>query len=219
MTANRKSAGERIYEAAKVCGVPEGLRSSELNAWPEKKIRWSIAGALPSVSDADLKACYEYAWNLWAAVCGIEPEYASNNKTAHVLLTSANLGGPYGVLADSYLAPENQKANDGFQAIQRYDTSEPWFAKVAAVPRNRISLPIVMCHELGHAIGLGHIADGNLLQPSYDPSLDRPQSGDIAEAVKRYGPPKESNKGKFNELWRKSFGSVGTLVIGWEDAA
>ena len=207
--------GDDLYQAAKFCGVPEGLRTSELNAWPEKRIRWSIAGALPGVSDADLKTCYEHAWSLWAAVCGIEPEYASNHKTAHVLLTTANLGGPLGVLADSYLAPENLDKNDGFTAIQRYDTSEPWHAKVTPPGARKISLPIVMCHELGHAIGLGHIAEGNLLQPSYDARIDRPQAGDIAEAVKRYGKPKETPSVKFKELFRWPL-SESDLVIGLE---
>ncbi len=212
-----KAFGDEIYQAAKVCGVPDSLRTSELNAWPEKKIRWALAGALPNVSDADLKTCYEHAWGLWSSVCGIEPEYASNYKTAHVLLTTANLGGPMGVLADSHVVPEGLPDNDALQAIQRYDTTEPWHAKLTAPPSRKISLPVVMCHELGHAIGLSHIADGNLLQPSYDPRIDRPQAGDIAEAVKRYGKPKEAAGKKFTELFRKSFASLGTLVVGWEE--
>lgn len=215
-TGEAGSIGEAIESQSRICGVPDSLRTSELNAWPEKKVTWSIAGSLPQVPAESLKECYQYAWSLWAAVCGIEPEYASNHKTAHVLLTAANLGGPMGVLADSYLAPEGVKRNDDFQAIQRYDTNEPWHAEVTPPPLRKISLPIVMCHEIGHAIGLGHIAEGNLLQPSYDPRVDRPMPGDIAEAQRRYGKPKQTAGKKFSEWFRYPIGA-GAVVLGFEE--
>lgn len=210
-----KSAGETIYEAARICGVPDSLRTSELNAWPEKKVKWAIAGALPGVSDADLKDCYAHAWGLWASICGIEPEHATNYKTAHVILTAKNLGGKLGVLADSHVVPEGLPNNDALDVVQRYDTSEDWYAKITAPPQRKISLPTVMTHEIGHAIGISHIEDGNLLQPSYDPRIDRPQAGDIREAVKRYGEPKTEAKVKFIEWFRYSLG-IGDLVLGLE---
>lgn len=215
MVAKGKSAGEQIYEAARICGVPDSLRTSELNAWPEKRIKWALAGSLPEIPEKDVKDCYAHAWSLWASICGIEPEYASNYKTAHVILTAANLGGPLGVLADSYVVPDNLKSNESFDAIQRYDISEDWHAKTTPPPLRKISLPIVMCHEIGHAIGISHIADGNLLQPSYDPRVDRPQAGDIAEAVKRYGKPKETNAKKFSE-WFRIATAIGDVVLGLE---
>jgi hypothetical protein len=45
----------------------------------------------------------------------------------------------------------------------------------------------VICHELGHALGLPHLNAGNLMAPYYDPDVTAPQKGDIEEIVKLYG--------------------------------
>ena len=44
--------------------------------------------------------------------------------------------------------------------------------------------------ELGHAIGISHIGPGNLMAPTYSSTINKPQSGDIQEAIARYGPPR-----------------------------
>lgn len=88
-----------------------------------------------------------------------------------------------GVLAQSELA----NGRDG-RKTQQYDSTERWV--VSDRPANaQIDLARVACHELGHFIGIPHIAAGNLLQPTYDVRIRGPQGGDIAEARARYGPP------------------------------
>jgi len=45
----------------------------------------------------------------------------------------------------------------------------------------------VICHELGHALGLAHLNFGALMAPYYDPNVSKPQAEDIEEISKLYG--------------------------------
>jgi hypothetical protein len=93
------------------------------------------------------------------------------------------MDGQNGVLAESQLA----NGQSG-QKWQRYDSGERWVN--AERPNNfEIDLARVACHEIGHFIGIPHISQGNLLQPTYDVRIRKPQAGDIREAQARYGKP------------------------------
>ena len=184
-TAERpNSAGE--YVQPLFCAQPAiAPFRDRICKWPDANVTWHAAGALNGIGAADFKAAAEEAFGYWAAVCGIRPAYTANDRTANILMHSANLGGPGGTLADSML-PCGLTANNK-QMEQRYD-GENW-AIGETVPNGKIDLVRVICHELGHAIGSDHISAGNLLAPTYNPRVRRPQSGDVAEMVKRYGPP------------------------------
>lgn len=152
--------------------------------WPDVNVTWHVDGGLPGIAPADFTAAAQEAFRRWEAVCGIKPKYTANGKTANIYMHAAHLDGGSGVLADSRL-PCGFSMQD--QAEQRYD-SERW--NIGSHVSGKIELTRVICHELGHGlIGTDHIASGNLMAPTYSASIDRPQTGDIAEAFKRYGPP------------------------------
>ena len=185
-TAERpNNAGE--YVQPLFCSQPAiAPFSDRVCKWPDPGVSWHTAGGLKGISAADFKAAAEEAWGYWAAVCGIRPNYSTNDRTANVLMHAADLGGPGGTLADSML-PCGLTANNK-QMEQRYD-GENW--QIAETPTGgKLDLVRVICHELGHALGSDHIAAGNLLAPTYNPRVRRPQAGDVAEMVKRYGPPR-----------------------------
>lgn len=192
---------KRNLFAWRLCGVPDAMGRGVCK-WPTKNVAGAMQGEMPGISASDLKAAYAWAWEQWSIVCGIKPQYSSNARTANVLMTPANLGGPYGVLADSQVPCS---ATQTSQLQQRYDTSEPWHAEPGPPARGRISLPTVACHEVGRAIGIFHIGNGvALMNPTYNPEVLTPQPADVQEANdKRYGPPDVSTPDPVpkNDVW------------------
>jgi hypothetical protein len=169
------------------CGVREHIRTANgLCKWANPKIVWHITGSLkPRISDSDMKDAFYEAFGYWAAVCGVEPSYTGNAKTANVLIATGRIDGNSGTLAWSELPCGNASQLD-----QMYDTGETFVIKENP-SRNEIDLVRVAAHEIGHVIGLPHLSDeGALLAPMYNPNVRRPQKSDIAEGVKRYGPSK-----------------------------
>lgn len=169
------------------CGVVERLDDTDrLCRWPDKRITWTVAGRLPHLSDLDQKAAFEEAWHSWAAVCGIEPLYTANSRTANVLMGAGGIDRAGGTLAWSEMPCGVVR-----QLQQKYDTQETWV--ISETPgRYEIDLVRVAAHEIGHALGIPHLTAGALMGPVYDPQIRRPQAADIREAVRRYGPPAEA---------------------------
>ncbi len=171
----------------RICGTPDAMGLDQTCKWPHTNITYSVLNTLPGVSDADFKAAAEWAMNRWDAVCGLKSEYKATLRTANVILTVADLGGPGGVLADSML-PCGASPTDTMQ--QRYDSREVWYAGLGTPTQGRISLPAVIAHELGHAIGIPHLDPNGpvgLMQPFYRPNVLDLQQPDVAQAVERYG--------------------------------
>lgn len=162
------------------CGLPD-MMSDQMCAWPQKKVTYLPRLQLPAIDEAEMLRAFDTACQQWNAVCGIQLTRVGG-KPANIVADSGtgqqnNLDGRGGTLAWSYL-PCGQNANGSLQ--QMYDTGEAWSFNM---------LVAVACHEVGHAIGLSHLTAGNLLAPYYNAAITKPQAGDIAEAVKRYGPP------------------------------
>ncbi|MCH8905829.1 MAG: matrixin family metalloprotease, partial [Candidatus Heimdallarchaeota archaeon] len=160
----------RHLMAQRICGTPDAM-SGRICKWPMKGVTWAIADSLPGVSDAAYKAAAAWATRQWNQSCGIALKYTVKNRTANLLMRVANLGGPGDSLADSQLPCG---ANSSSQILQRYDASEPWYAGAGQPPNGKISLRAVCVHELGHAIGIGHLQPGGpraIMQPYYRPDL------------------------------------------------
>lgn len=180
---------QRHMGELRFCGLRDNFTTGEQTcAWPHKKITWNITGQLPSMSAADQKEAYALAWSFWAAVCGVQPEYVSQPNTANVLMGAGKIDQPGGTLAWSEL-PCGASASS--QLKQLYGTEEPYGVfDVGEQAHGRIDLVRVACHEEGHVLGLPHASGGGqLLSPTYNAAIRKPQSWDIAEVVKRYGPP------------------------------
>jgi hypothetical protein len=169
------------------CGCPDALLRIETghDRWPDAHVTWALAGPwdLPGLSRADVEAVFGWAWSAWAGVCGVRPERVADPNAARVVIRLGTIDGPGRILAWSELADGTDRSKQ-----QRYDRSEAW--TVAESPADgRTDLARVACHEIGHALGLPHLAEGNLMQPLYDPHIRTPRAGDVDEAVRRYGPP------------------------------
>ena len=178
---------ERALYAPRFCGCPDLMvLEASNNRWPDPHIHWGLANNWPVPMDLVISAI-TWACQQWEAVCGLRFTYCETAfpvaAKSRMLIKCDRIDGQSGTLAWSELA----NGRDG-QKGQQYDSGEKWVNDER--PNNfEIDLGRVACHEIGHFIGIPHIAQGNLLQPMYDVRIRTPQAGDIREAQSRYGPP------------------------------
>lgn len=165
------------------CGLPDFNITASGGApckWLHKKITYYHDLKLPGITDDQIKEAYDIAFSQWAEVCDLEPTRVEAADQANIYARSGvgrsnGLDNRGGTLAWSEL-PCGVAEN--VQLDQMFDEAEAWSFNMAVA---------VMCHELGHALGLPHLNAGNLMAPYYDPNVTAPQKGDIKEIVKLYG--------------------------------
>jgi hypothetical protein len=163
------------------CGLPDfNLSTGETCKWPMDNITYYHEITLPGVSDAQVAEAYDIAFAQWAEVCNINPKRVASANQANIYARSGagkkqGLDNKGGTLAWSEL-PCGVAEN--VQLDQMFDEAEDWSFNMAIA---------VICHELGHALGLPHLSWGNLMAPYYDPNVTKPQAGDVEEILKLYG--------------------------------
>jgi hypothetical protein len=164
------------------CGLPDFNLTSAADPckWPMSKVTYYHDIKLPNLSDEQIKEAYDVAFSQWAEVCNLEPTRVERQEHANIYARSGvgkrnNLDARGGTLAWSEL-PCGVAEN--MQLDQMFDEAEDWSFNMAVA---------VMCHEIGHALGLAHLNAGNLMAPYYDPNCTAPRAGDIEEIVKLYG--------------------------------
>jgi hypothetical protein len=163
------------------CGLPDfNINDGTVCKWPHKNITYYTSINLPGLTESQVDQAFDTAFAQWAAVCNIEPMRVEAATKANIYSRSGvgkkhHLDDRGGTLAWSEL-PCGVESN--MQLDQMYDEAEAWSYNMAIA---------VMCHEIGHALGLPHLANGNLMAPYYDPNVTAPQKGDIKEIVALYG--------------------------------
>lgn len=164
------------------CALPdfEMREEGKICQWPMKLVTYYPSLRLPGLTPEQVIQAFDEACGQWTAVCGLSLQRVATTS-ANILAKSGTgrangLDGRGGTLAWSEL-PCNVRATD--QMNQCYDEAEAWNYRMAVA---------VICHEIGHALGLPHLPNGNLMAPYYDPKTTKPQAGDIQEMVQRYGP-------------------------------
>ncbi|MEO2046463.1 MAG: matrixin family metalloprotease [Pirellulales bacterium] len=158
-------------------------RRGQIAKWNKTHLLWFIADRLPGISIETLTAAYKEAFASWQAIAGVTFQQTASQSNADIVLLSRPIDQESGVLAEAELP-----VGDDRQLRMWLDTAESW-DQDGNVLQSEIDLVAVIAHEAGHILGIGHISEGNLLAPYYDPSIRNPQQGDIAEGLKRYGPP------------------------------
>jgi len=167
----------------KRCGLPDfGIMapSGSPCRWPMPDIAYYHDITLPGLTATQVEAAYDTAFGQWAAVCNLNPKRVERKEIANIYARSGrgkkhNLDDRGGTLAWSELPCD---VAPHIQLDQMFDEAEDWSFNMAVA---------VICHELGHALGLGHLNSGALMAPYYDPNITKPQDEDIEEMVKLYG--------------------------------
>jgi predicted Zn-dependent protease len=171
------------FDGVKICSVPDHVGNVSC-LWPFPNVAVYAEGMLGGVNMVD---AVEQALAIWNGVCGINLKMAANRSVAHIVIGRGSIDGPNGTLAWSEL-PCGFTKSQWRQLQQKYDTGEMW--TIAENPPNgKIDAVRVIAHELGHALGVQHLAMGNLMAPTYSTSIRYPQNGDIVEMLARYGKP------------------------------
>lgn len=186
---NGLSASGRVNEetahrvSRRRCGLPDfGLTSPTGSTcrWPMKEISYYHDIKLPGMTQEQIASAYDIAFGQWAEVCDINPKRVERKEVANIYARSGrgkknNLDARGGTLAWSELPCD---VASHIQLDQMFDEAEDWSFNMAVA---------VICHELGHALGLGHLNFGALMAPYYDPNVSKPQTEDIEEMTRLYG--------------------------------
>lgn len=171
------------------CNVPQHA-GTFTPKWARPEITWALLSTIPALGAKRQAELTALAWSYWSAECGIDPRQV--DSAPQVTITTArggrnNFDGPGGVLAWAFL-PGSDRWNG--PSLMSFDLEESWTDAPADRVRAGLIRYVAVCaHEIGHVLGFDHVPAGDLMQPIYSPTLERPQRGDAARARARYGPP------------------------------
>lgn len=190
----------RTILAPRFCGAKDRLSATKARwdhtNWDGKKwkdgkpvnmvLKYHVTSALPGLAKAQTDEVIAKALSSWTEVCAVVFVPVPSGSDANIDFTVTKLDKSGGVLAQCELP--YGKDTPATTLHCEHDSADLW-SDSDAPPNGRIGARHVTCHEVGHGLGLEHLASGNLLAPYYDASIFKPQAGDIAEVVLRYGPP------------------------------
>lgn len=162
------------------CGRPDienGQRA--LSRWkPGQTIRVCLAGfEVAYLNQSEMIHAYVDACQTWANVAAINFSIYVEKTSANITPSFGRIDGPYNTLAWSELpVADADVATTSLKQV--FDVAERWTIE---------SLRRVVEHELGHALGLGHLTAGNRMAAVDDPTLATLQAGDVQAIVALYG--------------------------------
>lgn len=161
------------------CGaLPGELNNARrgLSRWTKRKLAWIWIDRIPGLTAEKQIGDTKWAFAQWAAASNGYFEFmqAADSRQADILLTTTRLDGAGRVLADMQLPP-----GDNRQLRGRFDTGEQW--------DRQIRFALVLLHELGHAMGIDHIAGAlAVLNAMYNDQLLELQPADVAAFTRIY---------------------------------
>jgi len=175
----------------RVCGVHPPVRALAAGAvrWTKGELLWEAKFDLPGINSVNVERAFLRALTLWAAASKLrfrQPRWLWlrwRMERPDIFARVGQVDGAGNALAWSYMPDGNNSPVE-----QRYDYSEEW--ALGPLPWNSeyVDLQAVMCHEVGHALGLDHSDnDNDLMAPYYDVTIREPQANDLRRMEKLYG--------------------------------
>jgi matrix metalloproteinase-14 (membrane-inserted) len=179
----------RLWQRTPRCGFTDA-QAVGFNKWGLKTVSWFVAASPVGLglTKADYLSCVKQAFDSWSAVCGLKFEQ-SDEANANIVLSTgrgrrAGFDGPSGTLAYAYL-PQGENFRGRLELYM--DLDEAW---TLDEERNGILTVNVLAHEIGHTLGLDHSnTRSQLMNPTYNARIAKPQAEDAKRVVDRYGKP------------------------------
>lgn len=162
----------QLGDGNQYCGFPETIKDG-------KPITYFVRDGLPAMPRDTLRAAIRQSLDMISASMQIDFVEAESPEpeAANILYTAANLGAPFGVLADAQLCICGITRNSQFQSLVRIDVNEAWVVTATMTGRN-IDAVRALGHETIHSLGGYHIDGHNLMAPQIS-ELRSLQDGDI----------------------------------------
>ena len=176
------------YAGHRYCSVEDTLGVGGAQCrWPMKVITWGIGAIPPGLTLQRFVETADRVFKEIETACDLQFTPVPDQSRANIWIRTFR-GSPLGELAHAYLpcGPVTSKS----QMLLELDDTES-FVIADNPPSDKLSLYVVMLHEMLHALGVPHLSGGvAVMNPTYNVKMSRLQSLDRAELVSRYGLPK-----------------------------
>lgn len=180
-------ATKQMVNVPRFCAVADTLPLGEgLPRWGKQELKFSMIGSLKGIPNESMVRAAETAWSRIMKVCDIRASHIKTpGEAADIAIAVGAIDGRGSVLAWAELPG----AATTRPLQMRIGKDEDWVI-ADTTPVGKMDLIRVVAHELCHNLGLSHLGPGALMAPTYSATIKEPQAADIAELIRRYGPPK-----------------------------
>lgn len=162
------------------CGLSESLTLDKAWAIPVSRVRLLRPVGWPQIDNDSPWSIFDNAARLWSDACRISFEYVSAHVDVHVLSLFCVLGQGSDIVCYSQL-PHPWKP----PLVQYYDFRRDYSFTLDC--SWGVPLSLIISHQLGHVLGIGHGPPGNVMCGVFDSRVRTLGDFDREQLTMRYG--------------------------------